>query len=156
MTAPSYLRGGSPVMNYRLNRLAVFHYIFSDCLTVSEIVAHAVPRENLRRHQARANISAVITQDEFVKPRLPRGPILLRRNENWLPGCAPWPAKNKGMDAIAFEHLDIGQLARSFFHHNGSESASGETNDEQNNKKKFKAHRSQVETVNRVVVLSHP
>jgi hypothetical protein len=60
------------------------------------------------------------------------------------------------VDAIAFEDLDIGQLARSFFHHDSGEGASGETNGEHNNKEKFKAHRNQVETANRVVGLSNP
>ena len=59
------------------------------------------------------------------------------------------------MGAIAFEHLDVGQLARLFFHHDSGESASGEAGGEQNDKEKFRAHRNQVETANRVVVLSN-
>jgi hypothetical protein len=42
-----------------------------------------------------------------------------------------------------------------FFHHDSGESASSETNGEQKNKEKFKAHRNEVETVNGVVVLSN-
>jgi hypothetical protein len=144
------------MMHHWLNRLAVFGHTFSDCLTVSEIVAHAISRENLRRHQTRADIAAVITQDEFVKPRLPRGPIFLGWDKDRLARSALWSAKNKGVDAIAFEDLDIRQLARSFFHHDSGESASSETDGEHNNKEKFKAHRNQVETVNRVVGLSNP
>ena len=140
----------------RLNRLAVFRDRFSDRLIVSEIVAHAIPRENIRRYQARADIPAVITQHEFVKPRLPNGPIVLGRHQDRLARGASWPAKNKGVDAIAFEDLDVRQLARLFFHHDSGESASSETNGEQKNKEKFKAHRNEVETVNRVVVLSNP
>jgi hypothetical protein len=140
----------------RLNRLAVFHYPFSDRLIVSEIVAHAIPRENLRRHQAGADIPAVITEHEFVKPGFPSGPILLGRHEDWLARRASWTAKNKGVDAIAFEHLDVRQLARLFFDHDSGESASSEANGEQKSKEKFKAHRNEVETVNGVVVLSHP
>jgi hypothetical protein len=153
MTVLPYLRGVSPAMLHRLNRLAVFRDTFSGRLIVSEIVAHAISRENLRRHQARANIPAVITQDEFVKPPFPNGPIFLGRHEDRLARRASWPAENKGVDAIAFEHLDVRQLARLFVHHDSGESASSETNGEQKNKEKFKAHRNQVETVNRVVVL---
>jgi hypothetical protein len=143
-------------MHHWLNRLAVFRYIFTDRVSVPEIVAHAISRENLRRHQARADIAAVITKDEFVESGLPRGPIFLRRNEDGLSRSARGPAKNKGVDAIAFEYFDIRQLARSFFHYDSGESASSETNDKQNNKEKFKAHKNQVETANRVVVLSNP
>ena len=57
---------------------------------------------------------------------------------------------------MALEHLHIGYLARSLFHHDSGESASGETSSEQKNKEKFRAHRNEVETVNRVVVLSNP
>lgn len=156
LTVTPRLRGVSPVMHHRLNRLAVFDYIFSDRLTVSEIVAHPIMRENLRRYQARADIAAVITQHELIKAGLPRAPIFLRRNEDRFAGRALGSAKNKRVDAIAFEHLDIWQLPGSFFHHDSGESASGETNGEQNNKEKFEAHRNQVETVNRVVGLSDP
>ena len=144
------------MMLHRLNRLAVFRYPLSDRLIVSEIIAHAIPRENLRRHQARADIPAVITQHELVKPGFPNGPIFLGRHKDRLARRASWSAKNKGVDAIAFEHLDVRQLARSFFHHDSGEIASSETNGEQNNKEKFKAHRNEVETVNGVVVLSTP
>ena len=144
------------MVGHRLNRLAVFHYPFSDRLIVSEIIAHVIPRENLRRHQARADIPAVITEHEFVKPGFPNGPIFLGRHEDRLARRASWPAKNKGVDAIALEHLDIRQLARLFFHHDSGESAPSETNGEQKNKEKFKAHRNEVETVNGVVVLSEP
>ena len=144
------------MVRHRLNRLAVFHYPFSDRLVVSEIVAHAIPRENLRRDQAGADIPAVITQHEFVKAGLPNGPRLLRRHEDRLARRASWPAKNKSVNAITFEHFDVRQLARLFFHHDSGESASSETNGEQKNKEKFKAHRNEVETVNGVVVLSNP
>jgi hypothetical protein len=143
------------MLHHWLNRLAVFGYIFSDRLIVSEIVADAISREDFRRHQAGADIAAVITQHELIKPGLPRGPILLGRDEDRLARRASWPAKNKGVDAIAFEDFDKGQLAGSFFHHDGGESAFGETNDEQNNKEKFKAHRNQVKMVNRVLGLSN-
>jgi len=156
MTVLPYLRGVSPAMLQRLNRLAVFRYPFSDRLVVSEIVAHAIPRKNFRRHQARADIPAVITEHEFVKPSFPNGPIFLGRHEDRLARRASWSAKNKRVDAIAFEHLDVRQLARLFFDHDSGESASSETNGEQKNKEKFKAHRNEVETVNRVVVLSNP
>ena len=145
MTVFPYLRGVSPALLYGLNRFAVFRYPFSDRLIVSEIVAHAIPRENPRRHQARADIPAVITEHEFVKPRLPNGPIFLGRHQDRLARRASWPAKNKGVDTIAFEHLDVRQLARSFFHHDSGEHASSEINSEQKNKEKFKAHRNEVE-----------
>jgi hypothetical protein len=144
------------MMHHWLNRLAVFRYIFSDHLIVSEIVAHAISRENLRRHQTRADIPAVITQHELVKPGLPRDPIFLRRNEDRLARRASRPAKDKGVDAVAFEDFHVRQLARSLFHHDSGESASSETSGEKKDKEKFKAHRNQVETVNRVVVLSNP
>lgn len=121
----------------RLNRLVVFRDTFSDRLIVSEIVAHPITRENLRRHQARADVAAVITEHEFVKASLPKGPIFLGRHEDRLARRASWPAKNKGVDAIAFEHLDVRQLARSFFHHDSGESASSETNGEHKNNEKF-------------------
>ena len=127
--------------HHRLNCLAVFRYTFSDQLVVSEVVAHAISCENFGRHQARADIPAVITQDELIKAGLPRRPILLWRDEDRLARRASWPAKHKGVNAIAFEHLDIGQLARSFFHYDSGESASSETKGEQNNKEKFKAHK---------------
>ena len=141
---------------HRLHRLIVFGYALRVRFAVSEIVADTIPRENLRRHQPRANIPALITQDEFVKSCFLRGPIFLRRDEDRLARRASWSAKNKGVDAIAFEDLDVRQLARLFFHHDSGESASSETNGEQKNKEKFKAHRNEVETVNRVVVLSNP
>jgi len=141
MTVLPYLCGVSPAMLYRENRLTVFRYTFGERLIVSEVVAHAIPRENFRRHQARADIPAVITQHEFIEPGFPNRPILLGRHEDWLPRRSFWPPKNKGVDAIAFEHLDVRQLARLFFHHDSGESASSETNGEQKNKEKFKAHR---------------
>src|SRR4051812_31063989 len=147
MTMFPYLRGMSPAVHHRLNRLAVFRYPFSDRLVVSKIVADAVPREYLRRYQARADIPAVITQHEFVKPRLPNGPVFPGWHEDRLARRASRPAKNKGVDAVAFEHLDIRQLARLFFYHDRRESASSETNGDQQNKEKFEAHRNEVETV---------
>jgi hypothetical protein len=155
-TVTANLSGVSPMMLDCLNCLAVFGYVFSDSLIVSEIVAHAIPRENFGRDEARAHIPAVITQDELIKTGLPRGPIFLRRNQNRFARCALGPAKDKGVNAVAFEHLDIRQLARSFFHHDSGESASGKASGKQNNKEKFKAHKDQVETVNRVLVLSNP
>ncbi len=145
-----------PMMLDCLNCLAVFGDILSDRFSVSEIVPHAIPRENLRRDQARADIPAVITQDELIKAGLPGCPIFLRRNEDRLARCALWPAENKGVNAIAFEDLDIRQLARSFFHNDSGKGASGKSGGKQNNKEKFKAHKDQIETINRVVGLSNP
>jgi hypothetical protein len=156
MTVLPYLRGVSSMMLHRLNRLAVFRYAFGNRFVISEIVAYAIPRKNFRRHQARANISAVVTEYEFVEAGLPNGPVFLGRHEDRLARGAFGSAKNEGVDAIAFEHLDVRQLARLFFHHDSGGSASSETRGEQQNKEKFKAHRNEVETVNRVVVVSTP
>lgn len=157
MLAFRYLSGVSSMMRHdRLNRLAVFRHAFHHRLIVSEIVAHAIPRENLGCDEARAHIPAVITQDEFVEAGLPRRPIFFRRDEDRFSRCARRSAKNKGVDAIALEDLDIRQLARSFFHHDSGKSASGKANGKQDNKEKFKAHRYQIETDNRVVGLSNP
>src|ERR1043165_5350017 len=98
----------SMMLDNRLNRLAVFCRTFTDQLIVPEIVAHAISREDLRRHQTRADVSAVIAQDEFVKPRFSRGPVFLCRHKDRFTRRAFWAAKNKGVDAIAFEHLDRG------------------------------------------------
>jgi Family of unknown function (DUF5670) len=151
-----YLRGVSPAMLQRLNRFTVFRYTFSDRLIVSEIVAHVIPRKNFRRHQARVDIPAVITQNKFIEAGLSNGPIFLGRHEDRLARRAFRSAKNKGVDAIAFEHLDVRQLARLFLHHDSGGSDSNEINGEQKDKEKFKAHRNEFETVNRVVVLSNP
>lgn len=137
----SDLRDVLPMMHHRLNRLAVFCYTFSNRLVVSEIVAHAIPRENFRRHQARADIPAVITQHEFVKPGFPRSPIFLGWNEDGLARSPGWAAKNKGVHAIAFEDFHVGQLARPFFHHDGSESSAGDSDGEKKDDEKFEAHK---------------
>src|ERR1051325_4478210 len=105
MLAFRYLRGVSLMMlHHRLNRFAVFRYALRHCFVISEIVAHAISREDLRRDETRADVAAVIAQDEFVKPRFSRGPILLRRHKDRFTRRAFWPAKNKGVHTVAFKH----------------------------------------------------
>lgn len=72
------------MMHHWLKRFAVFRYAFGGDFVVAEIVAHAIPRKNFRRHEPRANIAAVVTEDEFIKPRFAPGPIFLRRHQDRL------------------------------------------------------------------------
>src|SRR5713101_2834882 len=59
---------------------------------IVEIIAHAIAREDLRRHQPRANVAGLVTQHKAVKAGLLRRPILARRDENR-------PARSSGRSA---------------------------------------------------------
>lgn len=126
------LRGVLTMMRDRLHLLAVFRYALGDELVVPEIVADAIARENFRRHQSRANIPAVIAQDEFIQTRFPGGrPIFLRRDENRFAGGSHRPSKNKRMDPLAIGDFHIRHLSGLLFHDDGGEGAAGKREREQ-------------------------
>jgi len=111
------------MMDHRLHRLAVFRYAFRERFAVSEIIADAIPRKDFRRHQPRASIAAVVTQNEFVKPRFPHRPIFLGRDEDRLPLGPLRSTKDKGVNALAIDYLYVGQLAGLLFNDDGRERA---------------------------------
>src|SRR2546421_3943881 len=98
------------MMHHGLNALAVFSHALSHELAVTEIITDAIPRKDFRCHQPRVNIAAVVPEHEFVKSRLMRGPIFLRRHNDRFPRPSRWSAKNKRMDALAIDHLHVRQL----------------------------------------------
>src|SRR5436190_9702179 len=136
-----HLCGAGAMMHDRLDRFVVFDHPLPYELAVPEIITHPITGEHFRCYQPRADIPAVVAQDKFIEPRFPRGPILLRRNEDRFARSADRTAEDKGVNAVAFEHLNVGQLPRTFFHYDRGESTSCETHGEKKDDEKFGAHR---------------
>src|SRR4051812_21817669 len=151
-----HLSGAGAMMHDWLDRFVVFGHPLRHQLAVPEIITHPITGEHFRCYQPRTDIPAVVTQDEFIEARFPRGPIFLRRNKDRFARSADRTAEDKGVNAVALEHLDVGQLPRTFFHYDRGESAPGETHGEKKDDEKFGAHRIEVGSVKGVVMVSAP
>ena len=140
------LRCPMPMMNHRLDRLAVVRFVtVAWRLPIVKILADLIPREDLRRNQARADVPAVIAQNEAVEAGFLRSPMFPWRNQNRPPRRPGRSAKNKGVDALAAEHLHIWHLPRLLLHDNRGGRASGESYDQKRGDNKFRAHNDLVE-----------
>lgn len=142
-----HLRRALPMMRHRLHRLVVIGLgpIADRELRITKVIAHPIPRENLRGHQPRADVSAVIAQDKLVKTGFLSRPVFARWNQDGSPRRSSRTAENKGMAALATEHLHIRHLPRIFLHDDGGERASGESYDQKRTDKEFRAHNNEVE-----------
>lgn len=123
--------------------------------SIVEMIPYAAAGEDSRRDQPRAHIPAVIAQNEFVKPCFARHPIFLGRDEDRLARSPGRPAKDKRVDARAFEYLHERHLPRPFLDDDSRGNAAGENGGEEEDDEKFDTHRNEVETVNRVVFVSN-
>jgi hypothetical protein len=60
------------------------------------------------------------------------------------------------MNPLAFEHFDIGQLARLLFHDDGGKRAPGKNGDEKQTDDEFSAHKEPPWTKSAVLIFSTP
>src|SRR3954470_25076223 len=100
------LGGAGAMMHDRLDRFVVFGHPLRHELAVPEIITHPITGEHFRCYQPRADIPAVVAQDEFIEAGLPRSPIFLRRNEDRFARSADRAAEDKGVNPVALEDLD--------------------------------------------------
>ena len=136
--------------NHRLDRLAVVRFVtVAWRLPIVEILADLIPREDLRRNQARADVAAVIAQNEAVEAGFLRRPRFPWRNQDRPPRRSGRSAKNKGVDALAAEHLHIRHLPRLLLHDDRGGRAPGESYDQKRGDNKFRAHNDLVEQYRR-------
>src|SRR4030081_2268159 len=83
MASTLQLRRPMPMMRHRLHRLAVIGLeAIGRRRAIVEVIADAITREDLRRHQPRADLAAVIAQHKAIKAGFLRGPVFARRNED--------------------------------------------------------------------------
>jgi hypothetical protein len=147
VTMLPHLSGPLRIVSYRLHGLAILGLgpITDGELGITKVIAHPITGEDLRRHQSGADIPAVIPQNKFVKASFLRGPVLARRNQDRPARRSGRSAKNKGVDALAVEHLHIRHLPRIFLHDDRREGASGESYEQKRTSEEFRAHNNEVE-----------
>ena len=132
-----------PMMRDRLDRLIVLGLVVArGRRPIAEIVAHAVTPKDLRRDQPRADVAAVVAQNKAVKAGLLRRPVRFRRNEDRPARSSGRSPKDKRMDALAAEHLDIRHLPRLLLHHDRAPRASDESCSQEQTGKEFGAHKT--------------
>ena len=125
------------MMDHRLDALAVLRRPFDRGRAIIEVVANAITREHLWRDESRANVPALITQQEFVGAGFVRFPIFLRRNENRFARRSFRTAKNKRVNALPIHDLHVGQLPGLFFHDDSAENGTSTGESEQRRREKF-------------------
>jgi hypothetical protein len=135
------LGGSRPMMDHRLHRFAIVDLRVIQHGALAEIFAHVITRKNFRRYQPRADMSVLITQDELVKPGLADGPVFARRHQDRTTRCSRRSSKDEGMNAMAIDNLDIGQLAAAFFDYYCREGAACGEKDQKGKSEKFGTHK---------------
>jgi hypothetical protein len=144
MTPLPHLRCSLPMMRDRHYRFVVLGLdpIARPFRRRIELIAHAITCEDFRCHQSGANVSAMVAQDKAVEPGFLGRPVFPRWDQDWSARCSHRSAKDKRMDALAVEHLDIRHLARILFHYDRAERGSGESRYQKQTGEEFGVHKT--------------